>query len=350
MSKYPSVREVSVVLAVVSLLILSGCIGSGNQPQPVGPDKTEPETGGLLADPPTQNPWESDNITVRITHNPRDRDYEPLIKESLRYWNQHLSALGWEGEFSYNESVETPDVAVHILNEIEECGTERSSKGEPLMGCAPLYNQTGQARYNTDPVEIVGGLNNSSTVDVATHEFGHTLGLTHGDVDQWPIMNETTSVATTERPNATDRSNPFEADRIAVYYNGSQHRINDRERRELSEVWSYFNNGGSEIVPSNVSFEETNNKSKASVEVRFVDDLDGGGISTAQWYGYDPDADGAFETYDTATIYIGSTVDQHDVAWHTGRWITYLFSSQEEGALPDDLTTRSAYTRRQWPS
>ena len=81
------------VIATAACLLCAGCAG-GAQLDPVGPDETEPQTGGVLDDPPPQNPWEKQNITVSIVNQPTDRDYQPLIEESLARWNRDLESVG----------------------------------------------------------------------------------------------------------------------------------------------------------------------------------------------------------------------------------------------------------------
>ncbi|WP_253737987.1 matrixin family metalloprotease [Halohasta salina] len=342
-------RQRLTAVAIAACLLLTGCAG-GAQLDPVGPDETEPQTGGVLGDPPPQNPWETQKITVSIVDQPNDRDYQPLIEESLARWNRDLETVGWDGRFVYDATADDPDVPVHIVDEINQCGSELYYDTEqPLLGCAPIYNQTGEALERPERVEIVTSLNDSSTIDVITHEIGHTLGLTHNDTDSWPVMNKTSTVATTLQPNATERVNPFESETISVYYNESEHSLNDYERGELDDVWSYYNRGESEIVPSNVSFEKVTDESEADLVIQIVDEVESG-VSRATYDGFDPDADDAVETYSTVNIVVQSDVNQDYVAWHVGRWTTYVFSSQEEGVLPDELTSRDPETRQWWPS
>ncbi len=337
-------RRATLIFSLVLLVLLAGC--AADDPDPVGPDETEPASGGIVSEPPPQNPWESSNITVSITAtSDSNRDYAPLVGQSLSYWNRNMSVLDWEGRFVYDANASDPDVPVHIVDEIGQCGDDRDEK----LGCAPINTRVGSG-IDRRPVEIVSRQNDTSTVRIGVHEFGHALGLTHQDSGNWSVMNETIAAATVPQPNATERSNPFEKETLYVYYNETDtDALNGYVVDELQDVWDYFNDGESEIVPKSVTFDRTENTSKADIELRFVEDIDGG-VSTARWYGFDPDADGAFETYNTATITISDSVNQDNVAWHTGRWITYIFSSQEEGALPDDLTSRDFDTRQSWPA
>ena len=340
-------KRIGGIIALSVMLVLAGCGGSADQPDAVGPEEVDPEPGGLLSDPPPQNPWEAENITVQVVEQPGSRNYVPLVRSSIDYWNDNMSAVGWEGQFVYDSGVQNPDVPIRIVEEVGQCG---ETQYDDTIGCAPIYNQTGEAVADDDDfIEVQTSLNDSSTVDVTIHELGHTLGLTHDDAANWSIMRERIAVAEVQQPNATERSNPFEKETIEVYYNDTADGLNDYIIGELDNVWSYYNDGESEIVPSDLTFRRTENESTAEIEIRFVDGLDRG-VSTATWRGYDPDADGGFETYATATVIIDEEVNQDNVAWHTGRWTTYLFSSQEEGALPDELTTRDADTRRRWPS
>lgn len=331
------------VISVALLALLAGC--AGDNLHPAGPDNTDPVEGGIFSEPPPQNPWEAEAITVSITESASpSRNYAPLVRESLAYWNQNMSTLGWEGQFVYALNATDPDITVHFVDGINDCGDDR----DEALGCAPINTRVGDG-IDGRPVEIMTRQNDTSTVKIAIHEFGHTLGLTHNDTASWPLMDATIASSTIPQPDAVTRANPFETDTLYVYYNGtSTDSPSEYEIGELQSAWDYFNEGHSQIVPETVRFVRTRKESQADIEIRFVESLEGG-VSTIQFYGFDPDADGQLETYDTATIYIDETVNQGHVAWHTGGWITYLFSSQEEGALPDELTSRSPDVRQSWP-
>ena len=317
-------RQKLPIIVVAVMLLLAGCTG-GDELSPIGPDETDPVGGGLFEEAPPQNPWQTDEITVNVVDKPDDRDYAPLITESIEYWNANMSMLNWEGEFVYDPTAENPDVPVRIVEDIEQCGLEYD---ENTVGCAPIYTTTGEALdRGNEPVRIMTSLNDSSTINVGIHEFGHALGLTHNDTADWALMNESIGTATVAQPNATERENPFEQETIRVYYNDTNtDRLNEYIRGEFDSVWDYHNAGESNIVPSTVTFQQTTDESQADIEIKIVSDLDDG-VSTVRWYGYDPHADGALETYDTATVQIDEEVNQDNMAWHVGSWTTYLFSS-----------------------
>lgn len=331
-------------LAFVVMLLLAGC--AGEDPEPAGPDNTEPVEGDLFSEPPTQNPWKSSNVSVSITKSVDEgRNYAPFIKKSVKYWNQNMSKLGWEGKFVYRENETDPDVPVHIVDNIRECGNEGD---DDTLGCSPVNTRVGSG-MEQDAIRIVDKQNDTSTVRISIHEFGHSLGLTHNDTANWTVMNETIASATVEQPNATERANPFENETLLVYYNGTSAEPFDEDvSEELEEVWDYFEAGEISTVTSNVSFERTRNKSKATIEINIVESMNDY-ASVPKWYGYDPDADGAFETYETATINVSKEVYWDNVAWHVGAQIAYIFSSREEGAQPDELKGETYEERSRWP-
>ena len=342
-------------LVILGVVVLSGCLaGGGNVPTTVGPDNNEPETGGPFGEPPTQNPWATDNITVSIvSSSTQDRNYAPLVQQSLTYWNQNMSDLGWEGQFIYVADTENPDVPVRIVDDVTAVGDE--TQGDEI-GRAPVYNRTGMATDATmTDVQLKANLNDTSTVRVSIHEFGHTLGLQHDDTDEWPVMNATTAAATVAQPNATDRDNPWETDRLQIYYNDTTTASgtieNDYVVGELDEVLAFFSNGADGAVPQEVELVRTTDPASADIEFRIVETIDGG-VSRPRWYGYDPDADGAFETYARGTITIQEDVNQDHMAWHSGAGLYRLFGHTSDSELPKAFTTRSrsADARQSWPS
>ena len=347
-------RSRLIPLAVLSVVVLSGCLSGGSDiPTAVGPDNTEPETSGLFTEPPAQNPWATDEITVSIVSSSTpDRNYAPLVNQSLAYWNQNMSELGWEGQFVYVADAENPDVPVRIVDDVTAVGDE--THGDEV-GRAPVYNRTGIATDSrmTD-VQLKANLNDTSTVRVGIHEFGHTLGLRHEDTDEWPVMNATTAAATVDQPNATDRDNPWETDRLQIYYNDTTTPSgtieNDYVVGEFDEVLTFFSNGADEAVPQEVELVRTTDPASADIEIQLVEAIDGG-VSRPRWYGYDPDADGAFETYASGTIAIQKDVNQDHMAWHAGAGLYRLFGHTSDTELPRAFTTRSrsADARQSWP-
>jgi len=343
-----------IVLALVLVVVLAGCVGASDTPEPVGPDNATGATGGLFADDPTQNPWKSEQITVQVVEKPDDREYQPLIEEAIDYWNQNMSDVGWEGEFVYSNTADDPDLPIYIVDEVDKWGHEHEDDHEydeyegETVGYAPIYNETGAAVEDSKHVQIASGLNDSSTVDVAAHELGHTLGLEHEHEDKYPVMAAELAVAEVDQSSATERANPFNTDTISLYYNDTADSFTEYVINEFDDVWQYFEAGNSEIVPENVSFEQTDDPSAAVIEVRSVQSVEQG-VSDVEWWGYDVDNDGELNTYEEATIKIESNVDQSQKAWHVGRTVTYLFSSMEEGDLPQELESRDADTRRGWP-
>lgn len=71
-------KRASGIVALSVLLTLAGCGGSADQPEDV-----EPEPGSLLSDPPPQNPWEAENITVQVVEQTGSQNYVSLVKSTI---------------------------------------------------------------------------------------------------------------------------------------------------------------------------------------------------------------------------------------------------------------------------
>lgn len=330
-------RRFLAILGCVVLIGLAGCSAAGVE------DVRKEVTSA--ADPP-DNPWAAENITVSVQDTTNSgREWEPIVKDALDYWNQNMSQVGREGQFVYTDSGES-DLQVRIVDEINQCGAEQVT--ENTHGCAPIYTGVGAGAVDNQPVRVENELQDSATTDVTIHEIGHTLGLQHNDSEAWAIMNETVAAPTLPQPNATEIANPWPTNTVRLYYNSSDGELSEERIAALETSRAYYDGGAGRFLPSNVSVVRTADPSTADIEIRMVGSISGESRSRWTWRGYDPDADGALETYSSATIKIQSSVPDDNAEWHVGYALGNLFGVSGESELPPPFDDTRTYDSSDW--
>jgi hypothetical protein len=328
-------------LVLVALLVMAGCAGG-----PASPDATATQT-------PTPTPtWDGDpdnhfrerTLTVALADEAgTGRDYAPLVREALDYWEQNAAQFaGFPIEYEFAPNATDPDVRVRFVAEIEECGSETD---EFTAGCAPYLKGSGPVDRPVD-VRIETGYDDASTVTLLQHEFGHTLGLDHDD-EPAAVMSARANLTTLPQPDATDRALPWARPNLTYYVDYGQVPADERPetREQVEAAFGYVADGADGTVPANVTFTRTSNRSAADVVVRFAESdscTDGGSCGSLR--GFDPDGDGALETYSRLEITVVG-VDTEARGWHVGYWTARGFGLRGE-ELPAPLRTDDPDVRR----
>ena len=310
----------------------------------------EKQTRERLGIDPPANPWGEDEINILVVDRAgTDREYTPLVEESAAYWNRNFSATEFDdGQFVVHDSLPsdyTPEIRVEVVDDIEQCGTHQDG----AVGCANVYSEVWSAEAPTI-VRVEAGYSDNSTVDIVTHELGHTLGLRHGDAAEWPVMTPEVQYATVKKPNATERANPWQTDELLVYYQPVEkgQSLNETLVEQYDIALDYYSEdaaGG--FVPEPVSLVRTETKQDAHITLGLADSVPSGD-STATWRGLDPDEDGELEYHTSATILIDQDVPTSEVSWHAGYSIGTTFGVANRSELPEPFRDPVAANQSTW--
>jgi hypothetical protein len=319
-------------------LVLSGCQGAV-QP-PTGTDSASPTPGWEGA---ADNPWKQAELTVAI-ETEGDRDYRPLVRAALDYWEEHSERYaGYPLSYRLDPDADDPDLVVAFVPDVTDCGNEKHA-----AGCAPVLTSSNQID-RPERVRIRTGLSDASTVSVLKHEFGHTLGLVHGDAPT-DVMQARSNLTTTPQPDAAEREVPWANDTLRVFvdYDGVPSRDRDVAREQVREALDYYDRGADGTVSERVSFVPTSNRTAADVVVNFDPDACGpGNVSCGKLFWIDPDGDGAPETYTRLEVTVdGDDLDAEAYGWHVARWLGSGFAFEREEDFPPALRQSASYRER----
>ena len=335
-------------LLLAVLLVLAGCGAQapGVSDSDASNTSTTADQQALSQseqDGPRANPWGEPTLTVAVNNTGNEsRDFGPLVRDALAYWSNHSEQYaGYPVNYEFAPNATNPDVVIRFVDGIEEC----ANVSDPA-GCAPYVTTSGQVSRPIT-VEVADDYSNNSTRLIVKHELGHTLGLNH-TVEPQRIMSHTSQLTTLPQRNATERRLPWDDSNFTVYLDAANASDSAAAREQVRHALDYYAAGANGTVPTNVSYEFTDNRTAADVVIEFSERLpcrEGDSGSCGRVRGVDPDGDGALERFDKLQITL-SDIDADAAGWHVGYWLGYGFGFDEERDWPAPFEDASYGERR----
>ena len=308
-------------------------------------------TTSTTVPPAPENPWAEERVIVMLEDSNASRPIAPLLNRTLEYWEENAGRYGdYQINFVFRRNAIAPDIRVRLVNRLPRCGDEEDDV-DTYLGCAPLL-ETGTRAERPEIVRIVVGYDNETTLTTLKHEFGHVLGIEHGN-EPMPIMAKRKADAARQpAPDATERRYPFRTAKLDVYVGTESFDVPESVLNEqVNRVIKYFDTSADGNVPALLFVERTNNISEAEIVIRgtdrrlecFDEPTDTG--SCGPVFGYDPDDDGALEYYTNQTITIKG-IDAGAIGWHVGFHLAYALNGGEH--FYPFQTNASYDLRRNW--
>ena len=336
-------RAVAVVCLAV---VLAGCASApipsggeflGDGPHPGTPVATqeEPETAIPTAES-RSNPWNDSTLVVAVDAAAAgEREVVGFVRSAAAFWSDHSEPFaGYAVEFAVAADAEEPDVIVRFVDDVTGCEDVAHA-----AGCAPLIERPDDVGR---PVEVTAltGLSNASTEHVIRHEFGHLLGIEHGEPPR-AVMRPNATIETLPQPNATERSFPWPDREFAVFLGSEIDAGADRE--QVRHALDYYERRPAGAL-ANLTFTVIENRTAADLVVRR------GGCANAApscftARGPDPDGDGAIEQYHRGEI-VADGVPPDALGWHVGNWLAYLLGAERVEERPPPFRGADAEDRR----
>ncbi|WP_423745130.1 matrixin family metalloprotease (plasmid) [Haladaptatus sp. SPP-AMP-3] len=296
------------------------------------------------------NPWREENISVAINNSVNDRNFRPLVRDALDYWEENDSEYGdYEVNYSLKNNATAPDIEVRIVSKLSMCGLTYYLDDD-LLGCASILHANSDPD-DTEIVRIKAGYTNESTLRTIKHEFGHTHGLSHEDQPK-PLMNETFDSTHLPMKNARDRDIPWKSSNLKVYVDYSNVREYDRDdyRDQVNHALTYYSKGAEGSVSSLIQFQMVSSKSDANIVIDFPDSPpcadENDDVSCNSIRGISLDEDPELEYLTSQHISV-SGIDEDAIGWHIGYWLADSLVNNKHD-IPPVFEDADYDDRRNW--
>lgn len=316
------------VLALTLLVVSPGCL------TPFGTETTTPTPADIstveaATDTPTAaNPWGKQTLTVSVEQSNRSwRTVTDLVADTLEYWERNdTEYAAYEVDFELEPNATDPDVVVKYVEDISVCGSANRDGG---AGFAPIISATSRP----DPPESIcvrHGYNEASTSHILRHEFGHLLGIGHGDPPT-ELMTPDYEYLLVPRPEPPIRSDSVQSDSVSVYVDRSDiyARRDYVAQQQLEHMVAYYERETEPPLGRQVSVTLVDDRESADVVFRFPQqspcDRDRAGSCAS----VETRSEGRSQLEVTIT-----TTHEDTYGWHAGFWLGIALGVDTHDELP----------------
>lgn len=284
--------------------------------------------------PSTDNPWGRRTVVVNATNGRGGvPSIRPVVERTLRYWARNDGRFAaYSVNFSYRPRAERAGVTIRYTENVSRCGPD--VLGRPL-GCAPRL--AGDVTPSRPVVVTVRADRPPAETELTLrHEFGHVLGIDHGDPPM-PLM---------ARSNLHAKAAPWDRREIAVTVvaGDGDDGVAPVYRRQVDHALAYYAEGAEGFVsPEAVGFQWVDRRAKANVVVVLEEDVPRNDEPYSTMRTVNGSVDGTVYRRTTITLY---GVDGPAAGWHVGYWLGHALGAPDRSALPPAFRRGDADHRR----
>lgn len=288
-------------------------------------------------DPSTEmlNPWDEEVVTVGMGDEPESWTEAEIaaVESAIHYWNAREDIYtDHQVTFAFVGNSTRPDVQVQFVPYIDNCGV--SADSAVTLACAPRYDEGEEATVPTS-IRVREGRDEAALARSVKHEFGHILGLRHGE-EPMPLMAETTAWEPRATVmNASERRYPWHDRVLSVSIEQDGTYRQGALRAHVKEALAYYENADSRWDGPSPEFVLVQDPARADIRLRVsrTDECDVGGGYCWTAAGEQLDKDEAIEYYTRFNATFGS-LDARYLSWYAGRVIGYAIGADDESELP----------------
>jgi hypothetical protein len=266
------------------------------------------------------------------------RNVTGLVAETLDYWERNdAQYAAYEVGFELRPDASNPDIVVNYVSDISACGTTSRDGG---VGFAPVISES----TPPDPPESIcvrQGFTEASTRHILKHEFGHLLGISHGQPpnDLMAVDYEYTSLP---RPTSRVLSADAVNSPVTVYVDRSTiyARRDYVAQQQLNYTFRYYERNANLVSNGPVDVTLVENRTDADIVFSFPQSPSCTRERVGSCAEIETQRDGSHQYRVKIT-----TTHEDTYGWHAGYWLGIALGVDTHGNLPSPFLNATGEDR-----